>query len=339
MKMFSRNKRCNILIFTTFVLSTIAFSSCQPYTSTQKKTKDGVNNSNKATINSNIQTLPPVLDLFSCKPAETAFVAAHRGTHIGSLFPENALISLEALVKNKVLFAEIDVARLSDGTHIVFHDGVWDQRATGPNGILSLPLAATTWQQSQKLLLRDTSGKVTSSRPSSFNDILTYAKNKIYLEIDFKSSASEVEILKSIRAHNMLEQVVLISYSTEQALRLHKLAPNAVISVGIFKPADIQTLVSQGLPTRVIAAWTGKKPLSKSLTKALRSHGIPILAASFFSLDEEVKRTKNLDLYAEFAKLPDLVVTDSAFDVQKVLKFTDKYRKTMKKCLYEKQTF
>ena len=329
----SVNFSYKITLLNILALLTIALTSCQGGNTPTNKVNIDEKVRNNPPINGNITPLPPIFDYFACKPAENAFVAAHRGTHIGSEFPENALISLQALIKNGVPFAEIDVAKLKDDTHILFHDGTWERRAAGPKDILSKPLAATTWDGAQKLLLKDTNGNITAARPSAFADILTAAKDKIYLEIDFKSSANEAEIIAAITAADMLDQVILISYNTEQALRHHKLAPTTALSVGIFKPGDIETIKVAGIPTNVMTAWTGKGPLSQKLTDALRAKNIPILAASFYALDAQVKQTGDKTLYAKFANRPDLVVTDMAFDAQQVLEITGESLQTMETCL------
>jgi glycerophosphoryl diester phosphodiesterase len=276
----------------------------------------------------NITALPSVLSLFACKTDGLAFVAAHRGTVEGSEFPENSLGSLKALHEHGVLFAEIDIARLKDGTQILFHDGVWDKRSNGIG-----PIAATTWEQSQKLLLKDTNGQLTASRPQSFADVLSWAKDKIYLEIDFKSSSDPKQVIKAIRTAGMIDQVILISYTTEQAINLHTLAPDAALSVGIFKPSDIDSLNKAGIPIDKMTAWTGKGPLTQELVSALRRNHIPVLAASFFNLDDEVKNTGNTSLYTDFAKLPDLVVTDSAFDAQTMMAFSKTELDSQQACL------
>lgn len=330
---FTHSNRNIITLLSILLISSAALSSCQAG-NTPSDMVNGDEKGRNITPNiDNITPYPSVLDLFACKPAKKAFVAAHRGTHAGSEFPENAVISLQALVENNVPFAEIDVARLKDGTQIIFHDGGWDRRAVGPNNVMALLLAGTTWGQSQKLLLKDTNGNTTATRPSSFADVLSYAKDKIYLEIDFKSSADEAEVIKAISDADMLGQVILISYNTEQALRHHKLAPTAALSVGIFKPGDIKALEVRGIPANVMTAWTGKGPLTQDLANALRKRKIPILAASFFSLDEQVKKSGDQSLYTKFAKLPDLVVTDSAFDTQQVLEITGESLKMMETCL------
>ncbi len=279
----------------------------------------------------NIAPLTSVLDMFSCKPADLAFVAAHRGTHEGSEFPENALESLKALHARGVQFAEIDVARLRGKTQILYHDGTWERGSTGKG-----PIAVTSWEKSQTLLLKNTNGALTSFRPSSFSDVLSWSKDKMYLEIDFKSSVDEAQVIETIRQAEMIDQVILISYNTDQALRLHKLAPKAALSVGIFKPGDIKALEVRGIPTKVMTAWTGRGPLTQPLVSALRDRNIPILAASFFSLDNQLQQSKDFSKYAEFAKLPDLIVTDFAFDAQKPLEIKGNNLVQLQACLNNK---
>jgi|GEM_PF-374575 len=280
----------------------------------------------------NITPFPSVLDVFSCKPQELAFVAAHRGTHENSKFPENALESLKELHKRGVPFAEIDVARINGTTQILYHDGTWDRGSTG-----SGPIAVTSWEASQKLLLKDTNGNITSFRPTAFADVLSWAKGKMYLEVDFKSSTDEAEVIQTIRDAGMIDQVILISYNTDQALRLHKLAPSAALSVGIFKPGDIKALEVRGIPVSVMTAWTGKGPLTHELTEALDTHNIPILAASFYDLDDKLQASKNYSAYTEFAKLPDLVVSDYAFNAQQALEIKGENLSDYNNCLLNKQ--
>ncbi len=322
------NLRNTITLMATIVLFSGALSSCQASNDPVDKAKVNDNDSNITPNTSNITPYPSVLELFACKPAHKAFVAAHRGTHEGSKFPENALESLQALHAKGVLFAEIDVARLRDGTKFLFHDGTWDRGSTG-----SGPIAVSSWNESQLLLLKDTNGDLTSYRPSAFSDVLTFAKDKIYLEIDFKSSVDEAKVIASIGAADMLDQVILISYESEQALRLHRLAPTAALSVGVFKPEDIKTLEALGIPTNIMTAWTGSGPITNELAKALRARKIPILAGSFFDLDDKLQASGDFTPYIEYAKHPDLVVSDYAFDTQAVLEFTPEENKKMQECL------
>ncbi|MCF6219877.1 MAG: glycerophosphodiester phosphodiesterase family protein [Robiginitomaculum sp.] len=321
----------NITLISILLASATALSSCQRDYTPANQAKGDERGRNITSFDANFAPLPSVLDLFACKPADLAFVAAHRGTHEGSKFPENTLESLQALHAKGIPFAEIDVARLRDGTQFLFHDGTWERGSTGKG-----PIAVTSWNASQLLLLKDTNGDLTSFRPSAFADVLAWSKDKMYLEIDFKSSVDEAKVIDSIRAAEMLDQVILISYTTEQAVRLHRLAPDAALSVGIFKPADIKTLEALGIPTNIMTAWTGRGPLTEELAGALRKRNIPILAGSFFDLDDKLQASDDFSAYTKYAKLPDLVVSDYAFDTQPVLEITGRDLREMQKCLAER---
>lgn len=294
-----------------FALFLGALSSCQESPSAANEAKVDENSGNNTPYMA-------AIDAFSCKPSRHAFVAAHRGTHKGSKYPENALESLQALYAMGIGFAEIDIARLKDGTLILHHDGTWDRGSTGKG-----PISSSNWRQAQKLLLKDTNGKITAFRPSEFREILKWAKYKMYLEIDFKSSVSEAKVVRAIKSADMLNQVILIAYSKAQAVRLHKLAPKAAISVKISKPGDIKAYEVSGVSIDVIMAWTSRGALGKNLVTALRSKRIPILGSGNNS---SLKRG---------AVLPDLLVSDYPFDVAQAFVIKGKNQVEFEKCMAE----
>ena len=307
-----------IMVIFTIILS--ALSSCQAPTDTAHDAK----------IDEKARNITPflsVLQAFHCKPNNSVFVAAHRGTQKNSSYPENALASLKALYAKGIIFAEIDIARLKDGTLILYHDGTWERGSTG-KGVV----ATTPWAKSQTYLLKDTRGNISAFRPSRLEEVLTWAKDKMYLEIDFKSSVNEARVIDAIRSANMLNQTILISYNPKQAVRLHKLAPNAAISVSLRKPGDIKALEIRGLPINVMSAWAGKTPISKKLHAALRKHRIPILTPRFSHGDKQIQNFKTSKQYKLYANSIDLLVTDYAFDAQQVFDFAIENTISYEKC-------
>ena len=171
------------------------------------------------------ERLPPLKTALNCLPKAGAIIAAHRGTSRDWNEAENSLSALQKLIKQHYLIAEIDVARLKDRTLITFHDGVWDDISTGKG-----PVASTTKGELDKILLKTRKGTFTSDRPALFEDMLTAAKDKIYLEIDFKSSVNIQNVIMAIKDYDMERQVLLIAYSANQAKTLRRLAPNMLIS-------------------------------------------------------------------------------------------------------------
>lgn len=217
--------------------------------------------------------LPPLKQAFACLPKEAAFVAAHRGTSLNRGLPENSMGGLLALIDAGFYFSEIDVAGLKDGTLILMHDGVLD-RTTVKEG----PVASQSWADVNSLLLRDTDGRITTDTLPQFEDILQRSKGKIYLEIDFKSSAKFEAVIAQIRQNDMADQVILIAYSDGQARKLASLAPDMMISLTIKSNDHFDELKSLGIKTENMTAWTGREAIDPAQLRLLTNNQIRVLA-------------------------------------------------------------
>ncbi len=257
------------------------------------------------------KALPPLAEYMSCLPQKTALVAAHRGTARNSDYPENSMSGLNVLIERGFLVSEIDVAGLKDGTHILYHDGVWDEKSTGKG-----PIASSTWDDASKLLLMDTKDKLSADRPVKFDDYLKAAKGKVYLEIDFKSSSKYETVLDLIRNNDMADDVILISYNEGQTRKLMRLAPEMMLSVGSNEALG-QTRFKPGQ----IAAWVGYNVDNESLIQNLRDKDIPILG--------RVRKDWNI----QAADAADLLVTDDIFDHQPIAGLTANNKRELDACL------
>ena len=263
------------------------------------------------TTDASIASLPPLADYISCLPQETALLAAHRGTAKRSQYPENSMSALNALLGKGYLVTEVDVAGLKDGVHILYHDGVWDEKSTGKG-----PVASSTWADAEKILLDDTQGELSADRPIRFEDYLIAAKGKIYVEVDFKSSSKYETVIKLIRKHNMTNQVILISYSEGQTKKLSRLAPDMMLSVGSNEALG-QTRFKRGQ----VAAWIGYSLDNTKLVQNLRDKGVPVLG--------RIRKTLN----AQAIDAADILVTDNIFDVKPIAGLTKRNKAELENCL------
>ena len=188
--------------------------------------------------------LPDLAQTLECLPKGASLTVAHRGTQRGSQYPENSLEALDALIMHGTLIAEIDVAQTRDGVPILFHDGVWNEGSNGAGAV-----AATEWRRAQTFSLRDTRDRLTDSGVPRLVDYLDRVDGKLYLEIDFKSSADFEQVIDVIEKKDLIEDVILIAYSAGAARKLRRLAPNAFVSV----PAEnYDSIAGPKL------AWTGE---------------------------------------------------------------------------------
>jgi len=263
-----------------FVLSMLLVSTLTAC-SLQTSTSD-ISEAAESPINTQ---LPPLSKQFACLPKDAAIIAAHRGTAYNKGMSENSLRSLKALIDKGYLMAEVDIAGLKDGTHTLFHDGVWEEDSTGKG-----PL-------------------------SKLSDYLKTAKDKIYLEIDFKSSAKYDHVINMIREHDMTNQVILISYNERQSRKLAELAPDMMLSVSvneteghIYKPGQI-------------AAWLGDDIDQENIVSRLNKANIPVLGR----VGKDSSSLKS--------KAADVLVTDYAFSHDPVSGLTETTKIEYEACL------
>lgn len=161
------------------------------------------------------ETLPPIRTVMRCLPKEAALVAAHRGTSDSYAEPENSISALERLIDHGTMMAEVDIAAIQDGTPIIFHDGVWDDHASGTG-----PVVATSPESFAKLRLKTMTGSVSAEPVPTLEAMLDAAKDRIYLEIDFKTSSDIDRVITMIRDRDMVDQVVLIATDEAEAAAL-----------------------------------------------------------------------------------------------------------------------
>ncbi len=261
----------------------------------------------------------PLRRQFVCLPEHAAITAAHRGVSKGEGLAENSAGSLKALIEKGYLVAEVDIAGLKDGVHILYHDGVWDEKSTGKG-----PVASSAWGDAEKILLNDTDGELTAERPVSLEAALALSKDRLYLEIDFKSSAKYETVITAIRAAGMSDRVILIAYNEAQARRMAMLAPEMLLSVTLRSDADITALENEGIAKSNMNAWMGRGPYDSEFMAGLKSQSIPVLA---WPQKEDV---------AVAAVPASLIVTDYAYQHAPIIGLKDEDRAAYQSCLEAK---
>ncbi len=248
-----------------------------------------------STANSTYPSLRKALD---CLPQGAALMAAHRGTSRSWAVPENSISGLNKLIADGYKVAEIDIAGTKDGVLFSYHDGVWEEMSTGSGAV-----AASSTADLENILLKTRAGELTTDRPPLFDDLLTTAKNKIYLEIDFKSSAKFEPVIDAIRTAGMTDQVVLIAYSDGQAKKLARLAPDMLLSVPptAARPQDL--------------VWLGNDAGDDTIAKPLLSNGSTVIG--------RVWKRSEADNLGDILDNAKLVVTDYMEQYDPVMRLTD----------------
>jgi glycerophosphoryl diester phosphodiesterase len=197
-----------------------------------------------------------------------AVVAAHRGQPDQSA-AENALSSFTASLAAGVPFLEVDVATTSDGALVLMHDDTLDRTTTG-----SGPTTSRTLAEVQALKLKRPDGAVLDERVPQFPDVLAWGRTVgAYFEVDVKRTTKFEDVVNAVRAAGMENRALIVTYTLDDAKKVHALDARLMISVTMEKPEDVAA-VGASLPLDRVLGWTGTSNPHASLLAALRRAGV-----------------------------------------------------------------
>lgn len=203
-------------------------------------------------------------------------VTAHRaGAFMG---PENTLAALEDTIEAGADVAEIDVQRTADGVIVVVHDADLMRVAGDPRRVANTPFS-----EMQHLLQGNVDdGPPELRRVATLDDFLESARGRIGLNIEFKYYGWDPdlvpEVIARIRAHEMEDEVVLMSLDLRSVSQARELAPGipvgyvATVSLGDLRriPADFSAVPRPVATSRFVRAaaraemdvhvWTLNRP-------------------------------------------------------------------------------
>jgi glycerophosphoryl diester phosphodiesterase len=201
-----------------------------------------------------------------------AVVAAHRGQPDPSA-AENAMSSFRASLAAGVPFLEVDVATTRDGVLVLMHDDTLDRTTTG-----SGPVNERTWEDIRGLKLERPDRTVLDEGVPRFADVLDWGRRAgAHFELDVKKTTKWSDVIDAVRGTGMEQQVLVVTYTLEDARTVHGLDPRLMISVEMGNPADLEA-ARRLLPADRMLGWTGLRDPGAGTLAALRDAGIePIL--------------------------------------------------------------
>lgn len=259
---------------------------------------------------------------FNClRESGYTVVGAHRGGPAPG-YAENAIDTFAYTTRLAPALLEIDIARTRDNALVLMHDDTLDRTTTG-----SGPVRSRTLAEIQHLRLKDEAGTVLDARPPTLRQALDWAKDRAILELDVKRGVPYEDVLAEVRSAGAISRVVFITYSDDAAVRVHKLAPEMMLSVSMDDPRDITTLERRGIDLTRVLAWTGTEKPNPSLNRALAARGIEAmfgtLGSPASSWDGRFARDRR-ERYAEFAKTGlQLIATDRTTEAARDLDAND----------------
>ncbi|PQA88191.1 glycerophosphodiester phosphodiesterase family protein [Hyphococcus luteus] len=246
---------------------------------------------------------------FECLEAsDAALVSAHRGGAYPG-YPENALETMQALMADVPAIMEIDVATSADGVLYLNHDDTLERTTTGEGASDAL-----SWSEIKELRLEDNDGKLTPFAPTRFREALRWAGGRTILQIDFKRTTRYEDVAAEVNRQQAEDRVILIAYSTGAARKLHRLLPDAMISLSLDTQSALNAAVAAGVPDDRIIGFTGVEDPRPRLFSILNGRDVEVIFGTLGdadSIDNDIARSGYEALYADIAAQgADIIATD-----------------------------
>jgi len=284
----------------------------------QNATEDSKSNS----TNSKGWVINPNGDLnrfFECLEAEnTSLISAHRGGSYKD-YPENSLETAQYISSRLPAIHEIDVATTRDGVLFLMHDDTLD-RTTNGEGLAK----DQNWKDVRILRLKDEKGKLTNFNPPSLERFLKWSKDKSLVQIDFKRSTRFDDVINLVEKLGAQKNVIYIAYSMAQARKLHRLAPDAMISVSIDSMSELNSAIGSGIPADRLLGFTGTQDPKPRLFSVLNNRDVEVIFGTLGgrnSLDNEIASSGDNSLYTELSvNGVDIIATDRPIEAHAALK-------------------
>jgi glycerophosphoryl diester phosphodiesterase len=227
--------------------------------------------------------------------------------------------SFTASLAAGVPFLEVDVATTSDGALVLMHDDTLDRTTTGAG-----PTTSRTLAEVLALKLERPDGTVLDEGVPQFPDVLAWGRKAgAYFEVDVKRATRFEDVVNAVNAAGMENRALIVTYTLDDAKKVHTLDPRLMISVTMEKPEDLAA-ARQAIPPDRMLGWTGTSKPQASLFAALRNAGVePIfgtLGRPRARLDDVYAADGNLSEYPDLVRAGVVMIaSDAAVAAQRAI--------------------
>lgn len=260
-------------------------------------------------------TITTAYDLTYSTKNTAYFISAHRGGKGYMGYPENCLETIDFLLSKGVTMFEIDLAATKDGKIVLLHDDQLERTTTGKGN-----LSDFTYEELGPIRLVDDYRKATLFKIPLLEDVLKLIKEKNgILMLDFKKSVSYEKAIDLVKKIDAKENVVLISYNQNQAEKLHRLAPDMMLSVSIRNQKEYERHLEKDIPTNKMIAFVGVSEPQKEHYDFLHQKGIMTILGTLGNLDKRAANRGN-QIYQQFLQNgADILSSDRAVEAQRAI--------------------
>lgn len=242
-------------------------------------------------------------------------VSIHRGGGIKN-YPENALESFSYFASRMPAIIECDVRLSKDDIMVLMHDETLERTTNGHGKVKN-----HTLKELKELRLRDGDGNLTNYQIPTLEEALLWGKGKVVFTLDVKKEVSYQKLAALINKTNASAYSIIITYTVNQAVAMHRVDPGLMISSSIKSEADLRRLSEANIADNKLVAFVGTSQPDEKLVNLLHSHGIKIILGTLGNLDKQAA-SKGYQVYAEYVNNgADIISTDRPLEAQKALDY------------------
>lgn len=216
-------------------------------------------------------------------PERVPVISAHRGGPCPG-FPENCIETFENLFSQIATTLEVDIAMTADSVLILMHDNTLDRCSTGSGRV-----DAHDYNAIREFYLEDNEGRLTGFRIPTLEAALLWACGKTVLNLDVKRGVPFEKVVELVHRTQSEASVTVIVYNIEDALRVHRLDPELMLSVSIRNEEELRRVKEAGIPMNRVTAFTGTRLQSQKLFRQLHREKVFVNLGTLGNLDKKAE--------------------------------------------------
>ena len=130
-------------------------------------------------------------------------------------------------------------------------------------------------------------------------------------------------MVNEVKRQDADDRVIYIAYSMASARKLHRLHPEAMISLSVNSQSELNRAVAAGIPADRLLGFTGIEDPRPRLFNLLNDRDVEVIFGTLGgrdAIDKEIERSGDEERYAEIARQGvDVLATDRPIEAHKAL--------------------
>ncbi|MEO1052097.1 MAG: glycerophosphodiester phosphodiesterase family protein [Bacteroidota bacterium] len=241
-------------------------------------------------------------------------ISAHRGGPYPG-FPENAIETFQNIAEQVPTIIECDISMTKDSVLILMHDKTLDRTSTGSGNVLD-----QVYDEVKDLLLVDNEGDTTSFHIPTLDDVLSWGGGKVLFTLDVKRGVPFEKVVAAVEKFEAASYAAIITYSIKDAVLVHAMNPNIMISVSAGNDGALEQIVKSGIPVKNLLGFVGIREPDSAHYAKLQELGIKTILGTLGNLDKSAAAKGDDSVYLTYIKNgAHIIATDRPLEVASVL--------------------